>query len=130
MIVLDTHAWLWWISSPEKLGLAARKALDQAASENGIYISAISSWEVALLMEKGAQVDYCDPHVPVFPRMRKHRFDKASVALSAEALRQYDLVLIATNHDAFDYNLVLKNARLIVDTRGVYREPAPNLVRA
>jgi hypothetical protein len=42
----------------------------------------------------------------------------------------YDLVLIATNHDAFDYNLVLENARLIVDTRGVYREPAPNLVRA
>ena len=62
--------------------------------------------------------------------MRKHHFDKASVALSAEALRQYDLVLVATNHDAFDYDLVLKNARLIVDTRGVYREPAPNLVRA
>ena len=85
---------------------------------------------MTLLMEKGARVDYCDPHVPVFPRMRRHHFDKASVALSAEALRQYDLVLIATNHDAFDYDLVLKNATLIVDTRGVYREPAPNLVRA
>jgi UDP-N-acetyl-D-glucosamine dehydrogenase len=62
--------------------------------------------------------------------MRKHHFDKASVTFSAEGLQQYDLVLIATNHDAFDYNLVLKNAKLIVDTRGVYREPAPNLIKA
>ena len=53
MIVLDTHAWLWWISSPENLSSEARKAVDQAASENGIYISAMSSWEIAMLAEKG-----------------------------------------------------------------------------
>jgi UDP-N-acetyl-D-glucosamine dehydrogenase len=46
--------------------------------------------------------------------------------LRAQALREYDLVLIATNHDACDYYLILKNAELIVDARGVYREPTPN----
>jgi len=85
---------------------------------------------MALLMEKGARVDYCDPHVPVFPRMRKYRFEMASVPLRADALGEYDLVLIATNHDAFDYDLIRNHAQLIVDTRGVYREPAPNVDRA
>jgi UDP-N-acetyl-D-glucosamine dehydrogenase len=39
-------------------------------------------------------------------------------------------VLLATDHQAFDYELVRKHARLIVDTRGVYLEPAPNVVKA
>ena len=53
MIVLDTHAWLWWISNPEKLGLAAASAIEQAMSENGILLSSISTWEIALLVAKG-----------------------------------------------------------------------------
>lgn len=53
MIVLDTHAWLWWISNPEKLGLAAASAIEQAMQENGILISSISTWEIALLVSKG-----------------------------------------------------------------------------
>ena len=49
---------------------------------------------------------------------------------SAELLREQDLVLLATDHDAFDFSLILKNARLIVDTRGRYLEPSPNVVKA
>ena len=105
------------------LGIAYKKNVDDMRESPAVEL-------MTLLMERGAHVDYCDPHVPVFPRMRKHHFDKASVTLSAEALQRYDLVLIAANHDAFDYDLVLKNAKLIVDTRGVYREPAPNLIKA
>ncbi|MEA3464823.1 MAG: type II toxin-antitoxin system VapC family toxin [Thermodesulfobacteriota bacterium] len=52
MIVLDTHIWLWWISNPENLSTAAAKTIDQAITENGIIISSISTWEVALLVEK------------------------------------------------------------------------------
>jgi UDP-N-acetyl-D-glucosamine dehydrogenase len=50
--------------------------------------------------------------------------------LSADSLRERDLVLLATDHDAFDYSLILKNAQLIVDTRGRYLEPSPNVVKA
>src|SRR5467141_906965 len=89
------------------LGIAYKKNVDDMRESPAVEL-------MALLMHKGALVEYCDPHVPVFPKMRKYRFEMASVALSAEALQQYDLVLIATNHDTFDYNLVLKNARLIV----------------
>ncbi len=53
MIVLDTHVWLWWISNPEKLSIAANQAIDQAITESSIIISSISVWEVALLVEKG-----------------------------------------------------------------------------
>ena len=53
MIVLDTHAWIWWISNPEKLGIAATSAIEQAIEENGIFLSSISTWEIALLVAKG-----------------------------------------------------------------------------
>ncbi len=53
MILLDTHAWLWWISNPELLGKAATRSIEKAVRENGIVISSISTWEIALLVEKG-----------------------------------------------------------------------------
>ncbi len=83
-----------------------------------------------ILRAKGALVDYSDPHVPTFPRMREHHFDLTSVTLTAHSIASYDLVLIATSHSAFDYALIAQHARLIVDTRGVYGEALPNVVKA
>ncbi len=53
MIVLDTHIWLWWISNPEILSTAAKKAIDQAIVDSSVIISSISTWEIALLVDKG-----------------------------------------------------------------------------
>ncbi|WP_298437537.1 type II toxin-antitoxin system VapC family toxin [Geobacter sp.] len=53
MIVLDTHAWVWWVSSSEMLGAAARRAVDEAARAHELFVSTISAWEVAMLVEKG-----------------------------------------------------------------------------
>jgi UDP-N-acetyl-D-glucosamine dehydrogenase len=83
-----------------------------------------------LLRRRGAYVDYSDPWVPEFPKMREHSFDLESVELTPESVASYDLILLATNHDVFDYSMIKANARLIVDTRGVYQEPAENVVRA
>lgn len=83
-----------------------------------------------ILRKKGALVDYSDPHVPVFPHMREHHFDLRSVPLSAHSLASYDVVLIATSHSAFDYALIAAHARLIIDTRGVYKEAIANVVKA
>ncbi len=52
MILLDTHAWVWFISNPEKLSKKAEKSIKKAAKENEILISSISAWEVALLVSK------------------------------------------------------------------------------
>lgn len=53
MIVLDTHAWVWWVSSPDLLSPKAREAADQAAENGAVYISSISVWEVLLLVQRG-----------------------------------------------------------------------------
>lgn len=50
MIVLDTHAWLWWTGEPTKLSLPAQDAIDHA---DQIGIATISCWEVAMLAEAG-----------------------------------------------------------------------------
>ena len=86
--------------------------------------------EMELLQDKGAEIAYSDPHIPVFPRIRRGRFDLRSVPITARSLARYDVVLIATNHDAFDYTLIAKHAKLIVDSRGVYRKPRRNVVKA
>ena len=52
MIVLDTHAWVWWVSNPEMLSDLARQAIDDAVRRRELFISTISSWEVAMLVEK------------------------------------------------------------------------------
>ncbi|MFU8858244.1 MAG: type II toxin-antitoxin system VapC family toxin [Deferrisomatales bacterium] len=56
MIVLDTHAWLWWVSSPEQLSPAARAAVERSAAAGAVTVSSISAWEVALLVKKGRLV--------------------------------------------------------------------------
>jgi UDP-N-acetyl-D-glucosamine dehydrogenase len=105
------------------LGIAYKKNVDDMRESPAVEL-------MELLQAKGAAVSYSDPHVPVFPKMRKHYFDLSSVPLTAETIAGFDFLLLATNHDAFDYTLIKKHARLIVDTRGVYLEPSDNVVKA
>lgn len=53
MIVLDTHAWVWFVSNPERLSEEAKKAIDDARDSGQIFVSSISAWEIALLTAKG-----------------------------------------------------------------------------
>ncbi len=88
----------------------------------------------AELMDKlrnlGGEISYSDPHVPVFPKMRKYHFDLKSVELTRNNLAEFDCVLIATDHDAFDYGMIKDCAKLIVDTRGRYTEQVAHIVKA
>lgn len=52
MIVLDTHAWIWWASDPDLLSPRARDVIDEATAARDICVSAISVWEVALLVKR------------------------------------------------------------------------------
>ena len=53
MIVLDTHVWIWWVANPDQISKRAQEKIDLAMEREEICISAISSWEVALLVRKG-----------------------------------------------------------------------------
>jgi UDP-N-acetyl-D-glucosamine dehydrogenase len=105
------------------LGIAYKKNVDDTRESPAV-----------MLMEKlralGAEVSYSDPHVPTFPKMREHHFDLASVELSRDVLASYDCVLLATDHDRFDYELIKAASRLIVDSRGRYLAPDEHIVKA
>jgi UDP-N-acetyl-D-glucosamine dehydrogenase len=104
------------------LGIAYKKILTTCAKAHGELME--------LLQAKGARIDYADPWVPVFPKMREHHFDLCSVDLTSDSIASYDAVLLATNHDVFDYDMIQQHARLIVDTRGVYLKQLANVVKA
>ncbi len=53
MILLDTHAWIWWIDGREPLGESAAKEIAAAIADEGVAVSAISCWEIAMLSRKG-----------------------------------------------------------------------------
>lgn len=105
------------------LGIAYKKNVDDMRESPAVQI-------MELIRENGGLVSYTDPHVPVFPRMREHSFDLSSVELSAETLNDFDAVILTTDHDQFDYDLIEKNAKLIIDCRGKYRAPANHIVKA
>jgi len=97
------------------LGIAYKKNVDDMRESPSVVI-------IELLRERGAKVNYHDPFVPVFPRLRGHYFDLESIALNSETIGDYDAILIATDHDTFDYELIRSNASLIIDTRGTYKD--------
>ena len=105
------------------LGIAYKKNVDDTRESPAVEI-------MHLLQQRGAQVAYADPYVAKFPKMREYHFDLTSTALDAKNLAGFDCVLLATNHDSFDYALIKAHAKLIVDTRGVYRDSAPTIVKA
>ena len=105
------------------LGLAYKKDVDDPRESPSCIL-------MELLRKRGAKVAYSDPHFPSFPKMREHKFDLKSVALTPKSIASYDCILLATNHSSFDYKMIKKNARLIVDTRNAYPEPAQNVIKA
>ena len=105
------------------LGIAYKKNVDDMRESPAVVL-------MELLKEKGAILDYSDPYIPIFPKIRNHFFSLESIKLTPTNIRAYDLLLLATNHDSFNYKLIQKNAKLIVDTRGVYTKEYPNLVKA
>ena len=94
------------------LGLSYKKNIDDTRESPSYAI-------ISTLLDKKANVQYSDPFFPIIPRTRKYKFNLSSVELTASNINSFDLVLISTDHDAFDYDLILKESKVIVDTRGV-----------
>ncbi|MHC4069429.1 MAG: nucleotide sugar dehydrogenase [Planctomycetota bacterium] len=92
------------------LGLAYKKDIDDVRESPSIEL-------IELLREKGAKVDYNDPYIPRTHKQREHDLKMNSKKLSAKALSSYDMVLISTDHSDYDYDWIVKNSKLVVDTR-------------
>jgi UDP-N-acetyl-D-glucosamine dehydrogenase len=107
------------------LGIAYKKDIDDPRESPAFEI-------IEGLLRLGAEVAYHDPHVPKAPRMRSWPSLPALVSepLTVETLQGHDAVVIVTDHAAVDYDFVAANSPLVIDTRGIYRDSLPNVVKA
>jgi len=104
------------------LGLAYKKNVDDTRESPSLKI-------IDLLMKKGVDVQYSDPYLPLAPKTRKFNFNLKSVELTKKNIGKFDLVLLSTDHDGFNYDFINKEAKIIVDTRGIFKKPE-NVFRA
>jgi UDP-N-acetyl-D-glucosamine dehydrogenase len=106
------------------LGIAYKSNVDDMRESPSVHV-------MEILREKGANVAYSDPYVPHFPKMREHHFDLSSVTLTPEMISRFDCIILTTQHQLFDYQMIAEHAQLIIDTRGAFRQfKQDNIVRA
>jgi UDP-N-acetyl-D-glucosamine dehydrogenase len=89
------------------LGVAYKKDISDVRESPAIDI-------LQLLSKKGAKLSYCDPHVPV---LDEHGMRMKAEPFSAATLKKADCVVVVTDHSDFDYRLVARNSKVIVDAR-------------
>jgi len=94
------------------IGIAYKKNVDDMRESPSLKL-------IELIENRGAHADYYDPYIPVIPPTREHAdlAGRRSVQFDAATLSGYDAVLIATDHDEVDYNLLVEHAKVVVDTR-------------
>lgn len=95
------------------LGLAYKKDVDDVRESPSVTL-------IELLEKRGAKVEYHDPFIPSGKPMREHHITHLnSIKLTAAAVKTFDCVLISTDHTSVDYDMVVENSKLVVDTRNV-----------
>jgi len=104
------------------LGIAYKKDTDDTRESPGVEV-------INLLLSKGAKVDYNDPYIPSFSGMRHYKhLSKKSIKLSEEVVEKYDCTVIITNHSEYDYEWIVKNSKLVVDTRNATKNIINNKI--
>ena len=97
------------------LGVAYKKDVDDLRESPSLKL-------LELLSARGAVLDYNDPYFPALHKMRHYDFSNMqSVELSPQRLASYDCVLIATDHTSYDYEAIVRDSKLVVDTRNATR---------
>jgi UDP-N-acetyl-D-glucosamine dehydrogenase len=106
------------------LGLAYKKDIDDSRESPSLKI-------ISLFKAKGAKVSYNDPYIPHLVGHREYPgLELKSVPLTKALLRKADAVVISTDHTAYDYDLIVKNSKLVVDTRNAVKRRRKNVVKA
>ena len=108
------------------IGMAYKKNVDDMRESPSLEL-------VEILKKRGAEVSYYDPFIPVTPLIREYPTlaGMRSIDWTAEALKKFDVALIATDHCQVDYELLVKNMPLIIDTRNALVEfQSDNIVKA
>jgi UDP-N-acetyl-D-glucosamine dehydrogenase len=105
------------------LGLSYKKNVNDARESPSVEI-------IKLLDNLGAEVAYSDPFIPSFPKMAQYDFDLENQSLTADLLMKFDCVVLATDHDQFDYDLIISHSKILIDTRGKFPRGERGVVSA
>jgi len=98
------------------IGVAYKKDVDDDRESPAYAI-------MDLLIKRGANVFYNDPYIPYLKKSRKYNFGFTSSKLTEKFLKEMDAVIIVTDHSSYDYQWILENANLIIDTRNAINSP-------
>lgn len=105
------------------LGVAYKKNVDDLRESPALDI-------IEKLLDQDMHVDYHDPFLPSLPKTRKYNLKLDSIDLTAENVKKYDCILLITDHDNVDYNLLIESGTMIIDTRGRLRGNYKNVIPA
>ena len=105
------------------LGIAYKKDVNDTRESPSLEI-------IKILKNLGSYVEYSDPYVPEILNLRKYKFKMKNIKISPTKISTYDAIVIATDHSDFDYEMILKNAKIIIDTRNVFAKHFKNLIKA
>lgn len=107
------------------IGLAYKKDINDDRESPAYKI-------ITSLIAMGAKISYHDPYVPTIKSLRQWPDAPVlkSQPLTGRTIAARDAILIITDHTSVDYKLIARHAKLIIDSRGVYRKPLPNVVKA
>jgi len=98
------------------LGMAYKKDIDDPRESPSFKI-------MELLLERGGILSYNDPHIAVLPKMRHYDMPRlTSEPLTSDWLSAQDVVIIATDHSAYDFDFIVKHSNLVVDTRNATKD--------
>jgi len=105
------------------LGAAYKKDVDDIRESPSLKI-------IELLEKKRAFVDYNDPFIGEISGEDSKGINKKSIQLTSDILRSYDAVIILANHSIYDFEWIVENSNLIIDTRNAVKSKKDNVVKA
>lgn len=94
------------------LGVAYKKNVDDMRESPALDF-------IKILFKKKIKVDYHDPYIKI---IKTRKFKKTLKSINIKKINNYDIVYLVTNHDNFNYKFIKKNAKLIIDTRNVFKK--------
>ena len=95
------------------LGVAYKNNIDDYRESPALNV-------IDILKERGAVTDFYDPWIPKYKR--NGEWHEGISEINADIIKEYDLILVATAHDAYDYDMIRKNALAIFDTRNAFKD--------
>ncbi len=102
------------------LGLSYKKNVDDLRESPSLEI-------IKGLIDRGACVKFADPFFKTIPITRKYQINIQKANLTALEIKKYDLVILATDHDNFDYKMIYENSKSLLDTRGKFQSFYKNI---